>query len=69
MKTINIKLIELCNEIDSYKEMAEYYKNKYEEYKKKYNDLLSEFIHHSNAMMNNVLDLMLNKEKRNEKES
>lgn len=37
MKTIDLKVNELCNEIDYYKEMAEFWKTKYDDLNKEYN--------------------------------
>ena len=65
MKTIELKIFELCDEIDYWKKIADYYKEEYEKTKKAYIDLLSDSIHHNNAMMGNVLKLMLNKEGEN----
>ena len=65
MKTIAIKIFELYDEIDYWKKIADYYKEEYEKTNKAYIDLLSDSIRHNNAMMGNVLKLMLSKEGEN----
>ena len=66
MKTIAIKIFELCDEIDYWKKIADYYKEEYEKTNKAYNDLLSDSIHQNNIMMRNVIKLILSKEQKDD---
>ena len=42
MRTANMKFLELCEEIDSWKEEAQYWKEKYEEATKEHHEYLNE---------------------------
>lgn len=61
MRTANFKFLELCKEIDFWKDRAEYFEELYEEQLKKYHELLDDSIKHSRTMMGNFLTAMLEK--------
>jgi hypothetical protein len=59
MKTADLKFVELCNEVDDWKEAANYWKEKCEAVEKKYTRILDESIAHSQVMTGNQLKLLL----------
>lgn len=42
MKTVDVKFLQLCNEIDQWKDEANYWKDKYEELNKEYSQHLNQ---------------------------
>jgi hypothetical protein len=64
--TANLKFIELCEEIDMWKNEAMYYKEKYEESTKDYSKLLSSSIADAKNTTGQLLSLMFNSEQTDE---
>ena len=58
--TADLKFLELCYEIDCWKQEAEYYKNLYNESQKDYNELLNRGIADGQKTVGSLLSLMLN---------
>lgn len=59
MKTYDILVSDLCEEIDYLKEQLKSAKIEAMHYKTEYNSLLSSSLNHSQKMMTNMLDVLL----------
>jgi hypothetical protein len=76
MKTVDVKFLQLCNEIDQWKDEANYWKEKYEELNKEYSQHLNQSLASAQKGVANALmfalsvkedengNLIINKESR-----
>ena len=55
MKTIDIKFLQLCNEIDQWKDEANYWKERYEEINKEYSQHLNQSLDSAQKGVANAL--------------
>lgn len=59
-KTANTKFLELCDEIDYWKEVADKEKQEAQYWKKEYDDLMNGQLKHNKQMVGTILTGMLN---------